>query len=82
MTKTRSGINILGLGPGDPTQLTRAAWDFLTEIDELYVRTMQHPTLSGLPKNIKIKITYFQFLHLPLLFLRQLERFLPFFLRK
>ncbi len=41
-------ITIVGLGPGDPAHLTREAWDVLTQADEVYLRTSQHPTLSGL----------------------------------
>jgi tetrapyrrole methylase family protein/MazG family protein len=42
-------ITIVGLGPGDPAHLTREAWDVLAQADEVYLRTSQHPTLSGLP---------------------------------
>ena len=47
-------ITLLGLGPGDPNQLTREAWDVLSSADEIYLRTRQHPTLNGLPSSIKI----------------------------
>lgn len=43
------GITLLGLGPGEPDQLTREAWQWLTGLKRLYVRTRQHPTLDGLP---------------------------------
>src|ERR1700690_3819674 len=49
-----SGITLLGLGPGDPNQLTREAWDLLSSADEIYLRTRQHPTVAGLPLTIKI----------------------------
>jgi tetrapyrrole methylase family protein/MazG family protein len=42
-------ITIVGLGPGDPAHLTLEAWDVLAQADEVYLRTSQHPTLSGLP---------------------------------
>jgi tetrapyrrole methylase family protein / MazG family protein len=49
-----SGITLLGLGPGDPNQLTREAWDVLSSADEIYLRTRQHPTVADLPSTIKI----------------------------
>ncbi len=48
------GITLLGLGPGDPNQLTREAWDVLSSADEIYLRTRQHPTVGGLPPSTKI----------------------------
>jgi len=42
-------ITIVGLGPGNPAQLTREAWDVLSQAGEVYVRTARHPTLAGLP---------------------------------
>lgn len=48
------GIILLGLGPGDPNQLTREAWDVLSSADEIYLRTRQHPTVNGLPSSVKI----------------------------
>src|SRR5574341_765818 len=48
------GITLLGLGPGDPGQLTREAWEVLSSADEVYLRTRQHPTVLGLPSTIKI----------------------------
>ena len=49
-----SGITLLGLGPGDPNQLTREAWNVLSSADEIYLRTRQHPTVASLPSTIKI----------------------------
>ncbi len=49
-----TGITIVGLGPGDPNQLTRQAWDWLQSAPEIYLRTRQHPTVSGLPGSIDI----------------------------
>ena len=49
-----SGIVLLGLGPGDPNQLTREAWDVLSSADEIYLRTKQHPTVYGFPPVVKI----------------------------
>jgi tetrapyrrole methylase family protein/MazG family protein len=48
-------ITLLGLGPGDLNMLTREAWDWLSTLDRLYVRTEQHPTVMGLPDRIKIE---------------------------
>jgi tetrapyrrole methylase family protein / MazG family protein len=49
-----SGIILLGLGPGDPDQLTRAAWQVLSSAEEVYLRTRQHPTVPGLPSTLKV----------------------------
>jgi tetrapyrrole methylase family protein/MazG family protein len=49
-----TGITLLGLGPGDPTKLTREAWDVLVSADQVWLRTMQHPTVAGLPSALKI----------------------------
>jgi len=51
---TRRGITLLGLGPGDPDLLTRQAWQWITSIDEIVVRTRQHPTVEGFPPNLKV----------------------------
>lgn len=48
------GITIVGLGPAGSEFITRQTWDWLEQIDEIYLRTAQHPAVSGLPKNCKI----------------------------
>jgi tetrapyrrole methylase family protein/MazG family protein len=48
------GITLLGLGPGNPNQLTREAWDVLSSAQEIYLRTRQHPTVFSLPSTTKI----------------------------
>jgi len=48
------GITLLGLGPGDPGQLTRQAWDWLTTIDEVALRTRQHPAVAGFPPALEL----------------------------
>ncbi|MBW8009804.1 MAG: nucleoside triphosphate pyrophosphohydrolase [Chloroflexi bacterium] len=53
MQKT-NGITILGLGPGDPKLLTRQAWDLLENATEIYLRTNQHPSVTGLPKSLRV----------------------------
>ena len=47
------GITLLGLGPGDPSKLTREAWDVLASADEVWLRTKQHPTVAGLPSTLE-----------------------------
>jgi tetrapyrrole methylase family protein/MazG family protein len=41
-----AGITIIGLGPGDPLLLTRAAWALLSQLEEIYLRTGQHPVVQ------------------------------------
>jgi tetrapyrrole methylase family protein / MazG family protein len=50
-----NGITILGLGPGDPDLLTRQAWDWLNQTNEVYVRTRQHPTVAGFPTALEVR---------------------------
>ena len=48
-------IVVVGLGPGDPGQITMQAWDILTAPGaRVHVRTAQHPTLQGLPPHVTI----------------------------
>src|SRR5574341_631196 len=47
-------ITILGLGPGNPNLLTREAWDVLSSISEVYLRTARHPTVDDLPTTLKL----------------------------
>src|SRR5580765_8425774 len=48
-------ITIVGLGPGSPDQLTREAWEVLSQAGEVYARTARHPTLAGLPPELAVK---------------------------
>jgi tetrapyrrole methylase family protein/MazG family protein len=48
-------ITILGLGPGAPNQLTREAWDVLSQATTVHLRTRKHPTVAGLPKHLALK---------------------------
>lgn len=48
----RTGIVLLGLGPGQANLITREAWDWLERIDELYLRTAYHPAVADLPAGI------------------------------
>jgi tetrapyrrole methylase family protein / MazG family protein len=50
-----SGITIVGLGPGDPSKLTREAWELLATVDEVWLRTKLHPTVAGLPSTLGIR---------------------------
>jgi tetrapyrrole methylase family protein / MazG family protein len=43
------GITIVGLGPGDPQLLTRAAWEALSQAEEVWLRTRHHPAVAALP---------------------------------
>jgi tetrapyrrole methylase family protein/MazG family protein len=45
----KQGITIVGLGPGDPKQLTLEAQQVLQEAREVYLRTSHHPTVAFLP---------------------------------
>ncbi len=53
-TGLKSGISLLGLGPGDPAALTRRAWDWLGGIETLYLRTRHHPTVVHLPAHLAL----------------------------
>ncbi|MEZ0395086.1 MAG: nucleoside triphosphate pyrophosphohydrolase [Anaerolineales bacterium] len=48
------GITLLGLGPGDPSLLTRQAWEVLNSADEIWLRTRQHPTAGSLPAGVDV----------------------------
>jgi tetrapyrrole methylase family protein/MazG family protein len=47
-----STITLIGLGPGDPMLLTRAAWDALTRTEAIYTPSLSHPALSDLPTDV------------------------------
>lgn len=49
-----NGITLLGLGPGNPSQLTQEALQHLDGLSELYLCTLQHPIVSGLPAGITL----------------------------
>ncbi len=42
-------LTIVGLGPGDPGMITRAAWEALSHAREVFLRTRIHPTVPHLP---------------------------------
>ena len=45
-----AGIIIVGLGPGNPDQITLEAWRTLEAASEVYLRTARHPTVASLPQ--------------------------------
>ncbi|MBN1231422.1 MAG: nucleoside triphosphate pyrophosphohydrolase [Anaerolineales bacterium] len=49
------GITIIGLGPGKKSQITLEAWEILSSIEEIYLRTNQHPLVKELPQSLKIR---------------------------
>jgi len=46
------GITLLGLGPGNPDQLTREAWEVLSSAEDVWLRTRQHPAVAALPVSV------------------------------
>ncbi len=54
-SSTTDGIKLLGLGPGDPTFLTREAWDWLNKIDTIYLKTKSQSVIQWLPKHLHYK---------------------------
>jgi tetrapyrrole methylase family protein/MazG family protein len=48
------GITLLGLGPGEPNQITREAWDVLGAANEIWLRTRLHPAVAGLPQGLHV----------------------------
>ena len=54
------GITIVGLGPGNPDQITLEAWRVIEGASEVYLRTKRHPSVSALPKGTE----YHSFDHL------------------
>ncbi|MBD2872661.1 bifunctional methyltransferase/pyrophosphohydrolase YabN [Paenibacillus arenilitoris] len=48
---TAPNITVLGLGSGDPDQLTLGAWRRLQAAERVFVRTARHPVLSMLDEN-------------------------------
>lgn len=53
--RTTPEIVVVGLGPGDPKQITLEAWEYLTAPGaRVHVRTRHHPTLDGLPEHVQL----------------------------
>ena len=53
------GIVVVGLGPGNPDQITLEAWRAIESAPEVYLRTTHHPSVAALPKTV----TYYSFDH-------------------
>jgi tetrapyrrole methylase family protein/MazG family protein len=54
MNSQANGITIVGLGPGDPAHLTLQAWQWLNQVDEVYLRTKLHPVVAGFPSTLQV----------------------------
>ncbi len=52
---TKPSVQIVGLGPGSIGQLSIEAWELFKDSSEIYVRTIQHPTISKLPQHLSIR---------------------------
>lgn len=50
----QSGITLLGLGPGEAGQMTRQAWAWLESIDQVVLRTRQHPCVASFPSHLEV----------------------------
>jgi len=50
----KSGVTIIGLGPGDIKHLTYEAWQVIQDASEVYLRTAKHPIVAQLPDTLKI----------------------------
>ncbi len=48
------GIYLVGLGPGNPNQLTLEAWEILNAAEEIWLRTKQHPTVAKIPTKTEL----------------------------
>ena len=53
--ENKKGITIIGLGPGDVKLITRETWDWISNAEEIYLRTAHHPLLAEFPKSVKIQ---------------------------
>ncbi len=49
-----TNIILLGLGPGDASLLTQQAASIIESSPEIYLRTVQHPTVAGFPSSIEV----------------------------
>lgn len=48
------GIVIVGLGPAGAELLTREAWEWLCQTEEVYLRTSMHPCAAELPQTLRV----------------------------
>jgi tetrapyrrole methylase family protein/MazG family protein len=51
----KKGITILGLGPGEQNLLTVEAFSYIQELNEIVVRTKEHPVLQSFPEDLEIR---------------------------
>jgi len=49
------GIVIVGLGPGNPNQITLEAWRVIETAPEVHLRTTQHPSVAALPRGVEYR---------------------------
>lgn len=54
MLMEKPGIVIVGLGPAGANLLTREAWEWLSSLSEVYLRTAFHPCVGELPAGLEI----------------------------
>ncbi len=50
----KPGIILLGLGPGKAELITREAWEILENSTEVWLRTMRHPAVDGMPATLHV----------------------------
>ncbi len=48
-------VTIVGLGPGPVEQMSLGAWRTLESASEVWVRTSRHPTVNGLPRQVRVR---------------------------
>ena len=48
-------IEIVGLGPGDGRYITRQAWEVLSTVETIYLRTKRHPAVADLPNQARLR---------------------------
>jgi tetrapyrrole methylase family protein/MazG family protein len=48
------GITVVGLGPGEPGLLTREAWLVLDGLEDVFLRTSDHPVVPSFPDKLKL----------------------------
>jgi tetrapyrrole methylase family protein/MazG family protein len=48
------GIVLLGLGPGGADMITRQAWEHLSSLPEVFLRTRMHPAVAGFPDGVTV----------------------------
>ncbi|MGB9669520.1 MAG: SAM-dependent methyltransferase, partial [Anaerolineales bacterium] len=54
MLNINANIIIIGLGPGEAKFLTRATWEVLENVTEVYLRTNKHPAVREFPPHLQI----------------------------